>query len=72
MTKVLLWTGRIMAILAALLAVLLALGGSWADALYALFLAAVIWIWTDYSVARWGQWRQKKEAGQSRGGTPDR
>ncbi len=63
--KVLKWAGRILAILAAVMGVMIGLAGSWGDALYALFLAAVVWFWTDFLVARMSRTRAERQHSQS-------
>ncbi len=63
--KVLKWVGRVLAIFAAVLAVVVGLAGSWGDAIYALFLAAIIWFWTDFMVARMTRSRMERAAKQS-------
>lgn len=64
--KVLKWTGRVVAILAAVMAIMIAFAGGWGDAFYALFLAGVVWFWTDYLVARMARSREERAARQSR------
>ncbi len=63
--KVLKWVGRILAILALVMAVVVGLSGSWGDALYALFLAVIIWFWTDFTVARMNHARLERAARHS-------
>ena len=63
--KVLKWVGRIVAILAVVMAVVIGLSGSLGDAIYALFLAAIIWFWTDWTVARMTRTRMERAARQS-------
>lgn len=60
--KVLKWAGRIVAIVAVILAIVSALSGSWGDAIYALLLAGVIWYWTDVLVARMARSRSERAA----------
>jgi len=60
--KALQWIGRIIAILAVVMAAVIGLSGNWGDALYALFLAAIVWFWTDYTVARLRQRRKAQES----------
>lgn len=62
--KVLKWVGRVIAILAAVMAVMIGLSGSWGDAIYALFLAGIIWFWTDFLVARMTRSRAERAASQ--------
>lgn len=64
MIKVFKWAGRTLAIIAALMAVIVGLAGSWGDAIYALFLAAIIWFWTDFTVAQMIRSREKRQAKQ--------
>lgn len=56
--KVFKWAGRIVAILAVVMAIMIAASGSWGDAIYALLLAAVVWFWTDALAARWSRSKQ--------------
>ncbi len=63
--KVLKWAGRILAILAVVMAVVVGLSGSWGDAIYALFLGVIIWFWTDFTVARMARNRMERAAKQS-------
>ncbi len=63
--KVLKWAGRIVAILAVVMAVMIGLSGSWGDAIYALFLAGIVWFWTDFLVARLTRTRMERAQRQS-------
>ncbi len=63
--KALKWAGRILAILAAVMAVMIGLSGSWGDAIYALFLAGIVWFWTDFLVARLTRTRMERAANRS-------
>lgn len=64
--KALQWTGRIIAIVAVVMAIIIALSGGWGDAIYALFLAGAVWYWTDYVVARMTRSGERQAAARGR------
>jgi hypothetical protein len=40
--------------------------GSWGDAIYAIFLAGIVWFWTDFLVERMTRSRAERQARQDR------
>lgn len=64
--KVLKWVGRILAIFAAMIGVLLGFAGHWNQAIYAIVLALIVWYWTNRLLARMANSRDQHHAGQGR------